>query len=332
MNLCGSTRGEEKMRTQYVRAGLLAIPVVLAGCVTFDLQESMLQPNDAVIQPADKLPDSTADSTAMPGLYACPKAVAGGGALDDLANTREEPYIARYVQSNLDSAKKTQDAVDDLQSVAVTPVQQALKAMPSSLANSVVMKVVVQSTEIALAQPIRYAYHQRHYADLQVENSQAWKNDRALGTYIDSLQPALISTRDLREFRDALSEQFLRHANAKSGAAAPVGVSAAAPVGASAPAVPSADDELWDNLKIYYDTYVKGNFVDHFGNKYDKPTRSLTISDAELANTVGVLVDFIFEMVAQTPVWQAKDSATGVLTKGKKTVTIKPRAILRVSI
>jgi hypothetical protein len=348
------------MRTQCVRAGFFAIPVLLSGCVSFDLHESMLQPNDSAIQPAENLPRKPEDATAMPGLYACSNAVGDGRVLVNLAQPQESPYVVRYVQSTLDSAQTTQVAIADLQEVAVKPVQQVLTAMPPSLANSAVMMAVAQSTEIALAQPMRYAYRQRHHAELMVVGSQSKQNDDALGSYIDSLQPASISTRNLREFRDELSEQFLRHSNAKTGSgegtvstataaaleketdasdtaaiaasdAAAGRKSAAVAASATVAALDAAakanedaarDNEFWDNLKIYYEAYVKGNFVDHFGNKYDKPTLSTTISDTELAQTVGVLVEFLFDMVAHTPVWQGQDTVTGILTKDQNTVTI----------
>jgi hypothetical protein len=348
------------MRTQSVKAGLFALSVLLSGCVTFDLNESMLQPNDSVIRPVPNARAAPTDPKPVPGLYACPEAVAGGGALKDFAQTLGAPYVVRYVQSTLDSAQSPQVAVSDLKQATEEPVQHVLKAMPPSLANSAVMQAVAQSTEIALAQPMRYAYRQRHHAELVVMGSQSKLNDDALGSYIDSLHPASISTKDLREFRDELSEQFLRHSNAKTGAGegtvsastmaaiakanaasatAAIAVSEASagrtPAALAASAVEAAssaaddakkdaarDDEFWDNLKIYYDAYVKGNFVDHFGNKYDKPALSTTISDTELAQTVGVLVEFLFDMAAHTPVWQGQDTVSAILTKDQTTVTI----------
>jgi hypothetical protein len=66
---------------------------------------------------------------------------------------------------------------------------------------------------------------------------------------------------------------------------------------------PLEERQFWSDVRKYYNAYYQGKYVDYFGVKYPKPSLATTINDAELANAAAILVDYIFDRAARTPVW-----------------------------
>lgn len=61
--------------------------------------------------------------------------------------------------------------------------------------------------------------------------------------------------------------------------------------------------EFLIHLVAYYSAYYNGNFVDRFGNKFNKPTFSGSINDTDISDAVAVFVELLADEVTQTPVW-----------------------------
>jgi len=72
----------------------------------------------------------------------------------------------------------------------------------------------------------------------------------------------------------------------------------------SAPATGDpATDGFWDRLRGYYTAYYDGEFVNYFGQKLEKPKRSLTVSNEDIANATVVFIELLFDESLKTPVW-----------------------------
>lgn len=122
-------------------------------------------------------------------------------------------------------------------------------------------------------------------------------------------EPETLNDSDFREFVDEFSEQILRHTHGSS---------------------QGSDDDFWQRLENYYAAYAAGNFVDYFGNTYEKPTLSLSVTDQELANVVGVFVEMLFDAAAGTPIWVPMDSDSkhsGSTTAGSDIITV-PESVI----
>lgn len=291
------------MTSQFRNAGLVTLALGLWGCAHVDMNEMIISPADVVA--TDKL---------QPNDHDHPNAI-------EVCNTVDtnKPLVdgaKPAVQTQLDNARTPEEVRAALDSAASAPVDNYVAPIPSELADTAVMRTILNNTKIALVQPIRQTYQQRYSAQLTSTGSKSAAiamvkaNDQTMAAYIDSLRSPPLSNQDFRIFRDEFSEKMLRHTNKASATQAASGTSTA------------NDSTFWDDLKAYYDAYVHGNFVDHFGIKYDKPSLSLTISDAELAYTVGVFIELVFDAAAKTPVWQPVDkTGAGTISKGSTTVT-----------
>jgi hypothetical protein len=70
---------------------------------------------------------------------------------------------------------------------------------------------------------------------------------------------------------------------------------------------PSNVDPFWTKLRAYYVAYYDGNFYTYFGDKLDKPTASLTITDTEIVQAATVFVELLMDEVFQSPIWIGTD-------------------------
>jgi hypothetical protein len=117
--------------------------------------------------------------------------------------------------------------------------------------------------------------------------------------FIDRIPPPnTLNNRDFRTFINEYSEQMLRHTGSE-----PLPTASSEDTKNAG----DGDDAFWNDLSAYYSAYAKGNFVDYFGNKYAKPDISLTVTDAELGNSVALFIEMIFDTSAHTPIWQSVD-------------------------
>ena len=68
-------------------------------------------------------------------------------------------------------------------------------------------------------------------------------------------------------------------------------------------------EQFWNNLKAYYTVYFQDNFNNYLGVHLPAPSSSLTISDAEIVQTVQVFIEFLLDEIFHSPVWTSKDSS-----------------------
>ena len=95
---------------------------------------------------------------------------------------------------------------------------------------------------------------------------------------------------------------------------------------------PANVDPFWKKLRAYYLAYYDGNFYTYFGDKLDKPTASLTISDTEIVQAATVFIELLMDEVFGSPVWIGTDKKyyPGGNTNKPTSVTVNktaPRAI-----
>jgi hypothetical protein len=182
----------------------------------------------------------------------------------------------------------------------VTAPYEGLKgSIPTSLRGTAVIESVFRSAKLSAGQAVQEAFEAQNLAALQARAPGAQAAYEAMTTYLNAgPKSGSISIRDFRTFADEFSEQLQRRTKPRTG---------------------GTDETFWELVQAYYSTYAEGKFVDYFGTQYAKPTLSLTVTDAELANAVGVLLEFTFDAAAQTPVWVPQDERhSGDTTSGSK--------------
>jgi hypothetical protein len=164
----------------------------------------------------------------------------------------------------------------------------ALSRVPPRLASTRVIDTISKTATLYSAVAAQTAnYMALSESDLvgvaaaaaMTERGQRYLSDQAV---LQSLpQPSLLTAQDFWDFTDTFSEFVLRG----------TGKSLDSPATS-------------DQLQAYYQTFYKGEFIDYFGNPLPKPSVSMTITNAELANSLVVFVDFLFD-ARGTPVWKS---------------------------
>jgi hypothetical protein len=183
---------------------------------------------------------------------------------------------------------------------ATTPYDDLRGHLPVTLRGTAVIETVIRSAKLSAGHAVQEAFEAQNLAVLQTPSAQAI--DGKMAAYLrDKLpQPDSVSTKDFRTFADEFSEQLLRRTKPKSS---------------------GTDESFWELVQAYYSAYAEGKFTDYFGTTYQKPTLSLTVTDAELANVVGVFLELAFDAAANTPVWVPTDAQhAGDTTTGSKKV------------
>jgi hypothetical protein len=88
---------------------------------------------------------------------------------------------------------------------------------------------------------------------------------------------------------------------------------------------PDNTDPFWTKLRAYYVAYYDGKFYTYFGDHFDKPTASLTITDAEIVQSAMVFVELLMDEIFESPVWKGTDGKfyPGGNTNQPTSMTIK---------
>jgi hypothetical protein len=182
---------------------------------------------------------------------------------------------------------------------ATNPYDDLRGHLPVTLRGTAVIETVIRSAKLSAGHAAKEAFEAQNLAVLQTPSAQAI--DGKMAAYLrDNLpQPDSVSTKDFRTFADEFSEKLMRRTK---------------------PQTNGTDESFWELVQAYYSVYAEGKFVDYFGTQYAKPTLSLTVTDAELANVVGVFLELTFDAAAKTPVWVPPADAghTGDTTAGSK--------------
>jgi hypothetical protein len=95
----------------------------------------------------------------------------------------------------------------------------------------------------------------------------------------------------------------------------------------------SEDKVTFKNAFVsYFSAYYNGKFVDRSGTTLTKPSISRTISDAEIATTLQVMWQLIFDYTLRTPVWKSGDLYYPGATKNEPTAVtanlVTPQSLL----
>jgi hypothetical protein len=197
---------------------------------------------------------------------------------------------------------------------AVSSFERVKSNIPWSLRQTTVIRIIFQSGEYVIAQTVNSKHR---LLETKTLLNGAGSLDEYESKFISGLEPKdTINNKDLRQFVDEFAEQILRHTSSSPQTAID--------------SAKVSNDQFWTILVDYYTAYAKGNFVDYFGNKYDKPTISSTVTDAELGNSVSVILEMIFDAAAKTPVWQPTDnSQTGTTTAKSTKITNLPNDVTK---
>jgi hypothetical protein len=212
-------------------------------------------------------------------------------ALTPLLGVAAETMDARALEARaMTLAKNKIDEVTD-------PYEQLKGRVPESLRGTAVIETVIRSAKLAAAGGVQEAFLAQNITSLDARPVKAIRAAMEFYGKANLNAPASLSTKDFRRFTDEFSEQMLRHTKGKGGDNA----------------------DFWELLHTYYSAYAEGKFVDYFGTQYAKPTVALTVTDAELANVVGVFLELTFDAAGRTPVWTpVDDQHTGDLKSGSK--------------
>lgn len=228
--------------------------------------------------------------------------VDGNTDIDSGLVCKDTPYLLSMILQT-ESVKLTPADVTKAEKSVQNAISAATKRyddlqlnIPESLRETVVVQTVIRSAKLKTAEAIGEAFEVQNFSRLGEKEVQAINGANATFIKTNLEQPASLRTRDFRYFVDEFSEQLQRHTKKKG-----------------------SDDSFWELVEKYYSAYAGGSFVDYFGVKYDKPSLSLTVTDAELANSAGVFLELLFDAAAGTPVWIPEDiKHTGDLTAGSK--------------